>query len=214
VAEYPECAHIYVLAGANGAGKSSIGGAMFLREGTAYFNPDDAARRIITANPGVAQDIANGAAWNEGKRLLQRAIDEGLTFAFETTLGGRTLTAMLESALSGGAEVRVWYVGLSSPELHIARVKARVARGGHDIPEEKIRVRYDQSRLNLIRLLPKLTELRIYDNSKEADPATGAAPEPMLILHMDHNKVTEICDLSIAPEWSKPILAAAVGLPS
>jgi predicted ABC-type ATPase len=214
VVERSESAQIYVLAGTNGGGKSSVGGAMFLRQGTTYFNPDEAAKRILAANPGVTQDIANGAAWFEGKRLLQRAIDEGLAFGIETTLGGRTITAMLESALSGGAEVRVWYVGLSSPELHIARVKARVAAGGHDIPEEKIRERYDRSRVNLLRLLPKLTELRMYDNSEEADPAAGTAPQPRLILHMEQGRVMDFCDLTIAPEWTKPILAAAIKLKS
>jgi predicted ABC-type ATPase len=212
VVEHSESAQIYVLAGTNGAGKSSVGGAMFLRQGTTYFNPDEAAKRILAANPGVTQDIANSAAWYEGKRLLQRAIDEGLGFAFETTLGGGTITAMLESALSGGAEVRIWYVGLNSPELHIARVKARVTAGGHDIAEEKIRERYDRSRINLLRLLPKLTELRVYDNSEDADPATCTAPEPKLILHMEQGRVLDVCDLTIAPEWTKPILAAAIKL--
>lgn len=210
--EHSGSAQIYVLAGTNGAGKSSVGGAMFLRQGTTYFNPDEAAKRILAANPGVTQDIANSAAWYEGKRLLQRAIDEGLGFAFETTLGGGTITAMLESALSGGAEVRVWYVGLRSPELHIARVKARVTAGGHDIAEEKIRERYDRSRVNLLRLLPKLTELRVYDNSEDADPATCTAPELKLILHMEHGRVLDVCDLTIAPEWTKPILATAIKL--
>ena len=121
---------------------------------------------------------------------------------------------MLESALSGGAKVRVWYVGLNSPELHIARVKARVAAGGHDIPEEKIRERYDRSRVNLLRLLPNLTELRLYDNSEEADPTKGTAPVPRLILHMEHKRVIEFCNLTIAPEWTKPILAAAIKLQS
>ena len=65
------------------------------------------------------------------------------------------MTALLERALAVGLEVRVWYVGLSSPELHLARVRARVAKGGHDIPEAQVRARYDSSRLNLIRLLPR-----------------------------------------------------------
>ena len=97
----------------------------------------------------------------------------GSTFAFETTLGGKTITALLERALGAGGEVRIWYVGLSTPELHLARVRARVARGGHDIPEAQIRARYDASRLNLIRMLPHLTELRVYDNSVEAVPQHG-----------------------------------------
>lgn len=183
---------------------------MFLREGVAYFNPDEAAKRILAANPGITQEDANSAAWHEGKRLLERAIEEGLNFAFETTLGGNTITALLEQASSAGIEVRIWYVGLSSPELHIVRVRARVARGGHDIPEARIRERYSRSRFNLIRLLPKLTELLLYDNSEEADPATGTAPNPMLILHLDGATVVQLCDLSQVPKWAKSVVMAAL----
>jgi predicted ABC-type ATPase len=201
---------IYVLAGANGAGKSSIAGAMFWRQGIAYFNPDEAARRVLTANTHITQEQANSAAWREGKRLLECAIAERLNFAFETTLGGKTMAALLEKAISTGIEVRIWYIGLSSPELHIARVRARVARGGHDIPEDRIRERYHHSRLNLIRLLPRLTELLVYDNSEEADPATGTAPNPVLILHLSGGKVIESCDLALVPDWAKSIVMAAL----
>ena len=128
---------IYVLAGTNGAGKSSIAGARFRESGAEYFNPDEAARRILAANPAAGPEEANAAAWQHGKRLLERAISERLTFAFETTLGGDTITALLEAARSAGIEVRIWYVGLDSVERHIARVRSRVARGGHDIPVEK-----------------------------------------------------------------------------
>lgn len=107
---------------------------------------------------------------------------------------------------------RVWYVGLRTPELHIARVKARAARGGHDIPTERIRERYDRSRYNLIRLLPKLAEVRLYDNSEEADPHAGAFPKPKLILCMRRARIVEVCDLALAPEWTKPILAEALKL--
>lgn len=183
---------------------------MLVQQGAAYFNPDEAARAVFAANPGITQPEANSAAWHEGRRLLERAITEHRDFAFETTLGGRTILALLERALSERIEVRVWYVGLSSPELHIARVRARVARGGHAIPEEKIRERYDRSRLNLIQLLPKLTELRLYDNSKDADPITGAAPEPTLILHCARGATVSTCDLSLVPDWAKPILVTAM----
>jgi len=209
VADVAPTACIYVLAGTNGAGKSSLAGAMFLAAGVEYFNPDQAAQLIRARHPGASQTDANGAAWAAGKRLLERAIAERLTFAFETTLGGRTMTALLERALSTGLEVRIWYVGLASAELHLARVRARVAKGGHDIPAVQVRARYDSSRLNLIRLLPRLTELRVYDNSAEADPRAGVAPSPELILHMVRGKVVESCALGRAPGWAKPILAAA-----
>jgi predicted ABC-type ATPase len=201
-----------VLAGTNGAGKSSIAGAMLRQAGAEYFNPDEAARLIQSANPGTSQVDANAAAWQQGKRLLERAIAERCDFAFETTLGGRTITGLLERALSSGIEVRVWYVGLDTPERHVARVRARVARGGHDIPEARVRDRFDTSRLNLIRLLPRLTELVVYDNSAEADPQTGATPEPLLVLRWARGKIIESCALPLTPAWAKPILAAAMGL--
>jgi predicted ABC-type ATPase len=203
---------IYVLAGTNGAGKSSIGGAMLLASGAEYFNPDEAARRFLSVHPGMTQQEANSAAWQQGKRLLERAISERLDFAFETTLGGRTITALLHRALSEKIEVRIWYVGLANPELHIARVRSRVAAGGHDIPEATIRKRFNQSRLNLVDLLPRLTELRVYDNSVEGDPRSGVAPQPTLLLHLHRGKIVNSCDLAATPGWAKPILAAAVKL--
>jgi predicted ABC-type ATPase len=201
---------IYVLAGTNGAGKSSIGGAMLVSEGTEYFNPDLAARKIMGANPSITQAEANGIAWNEGRRLLEHAIATKLNWAFETTLGGDTITGLLRKAATAGIEVRIWYVGLDTPERHIARVRARVDKGGHDIPEEKIRERYLSSRLNLIQLLPHLTEVLVYDNSAEADPHAGVAPEPAMILHLVRGKIRKSCDLKKAPDWAKSILMAAL----
>ena len=141
---------IYVLAGTNGAGKSSIVGAMLIELGVEYFNPDEAAALIADANPGIALEDAQSAAWQEGKRLLERAIAERFDFAFETTLGGSTITALLEQAIASGIEVRIWYVGLDSVELHIARVRARAAKGGHDIPDERIRERYQRRSFTFI----------------------------------------------------------------
>jgi predicted ABC-type ATPase len=185
---------------------------MFRARGSEYFNPDEATTLVLAANPGIAQAEANSAAWSQGKRLLERAIAERLNFAFETTLGGHTIRALLDSALSAGVDVRIWYVGLSSAELHIARVRARVAKGGHDIPEARIRDRYDRSRVNLIQLMPRLTELRVFDNSDEADPDAGDAPEPELLLHMVRGRIVRSCNLGATPEWAKPILAAAIKL--
>jgi predicted ABC-type ATPase len=203
---------IYVLAGTNGAGKTSVGGAMLLASGAEYFNPDEAALRFLSTNPGMTQQEANSAAWRQGKRLLERAISERLDFAFETTLGGHTMAALLDRALSEKIEVLIWYAGLATPELHIARVRSRVASDGHDIPEVKIRERYNSSRLHLVDLMPRLTGLRVYDNSEEGDPRSGIAPQPRLLLHMGRGKIVDSCDLTTAPEWAKPILAMAMKL--
>jgi predicted ABC-type ATPase len=210
VARKARIPRIYVLAGTNGAGKSSIGGAMLVEQGVEYFNPDEAAARIRAVNPGISQAEAQSAAWHQGKRLLERSISERLDYAFETTLGGNTIPALLHQALSAGIEVRIWYVGLASAELHIARVRSRVARGGHDIPEERIRERYARSLLNLVQLLAKLTELRVYDNSNEADLYSGVAPHPQLIVHVAKGKLVTGCDLASTPNWAKPIVLAAL----
>jgi predicted ABC-type ATPase len=214
VAEAAKAPCIYVLAGTNGAGKSSIAGAMFRRQGVEAFDPDAAARLILARLPALSQAEANSAAWHQGRRLLERAIAERASFAFETTLGGATITALLERALAAGLDVRVWYVGLGSVELHLARVRARVAAGGHDIPEAAVRRRFHGSRLNLVRLLPRLTELRVYDNSAEADPRAGVAPEPRLVLHVARGRIVAVCPLGDTPAWAKPIVAAAMKISS
>jgi predicted ABC-type ATPase len=166
----------------------------------------------MAANPGLRQTAANAAAWQQGRRLLERAIAQRMDFAFETTLGANTIPRLLASAADIGFEIHVWYAGLASPELHIARVQARVHKGGHDIREADIRRRYEHSRLNLIHLLPKLAALRVFDNSAEADPAAGKAPMPWLVLHMAKGKILGPADLSPTPEWAKPIVAAALRL--
>lgn len=203
---------ISVLAGTNGAGKSSIAGQMVRGEGGQYFNPDEVARRILEVSPALTLAEANALAWREGIERLRAAIQTGADYTFETTLGGNTIVGLLEQAAESGCEVRVWYVGLSSPDLHIRRVAARVRRGGHDIPEADIRRRYTSSQINLIRLMPRLTGLAVFDNSAQADPATGRAPEPVLVLQLERDKIVGPPDLRATPEWAKAIVAAALKL--
>jgi predicted ABC-type ATPase len=208
----PNSPRIYVLAGVNGAGKSSLGGAAFRAAGAHYYNPDEAARALMAANPTLTQADANSGAWRKGVELLMRAIRERKNFAFETTLGGNTIPGLLMEATPQGIELYVWYVGLSSPELHIERVRARVRQGGHDIAVEHIRRRYEHSRLNLINLLPRITALRVYDNSTDADSTTGKIPKPKLVLHMENGKILNRHNLRSTPDWAKPIVAAALKL--
>ncbi|SCK31469.1 Predicted ABC-type ATPase [Variovorax sp. HW608] len=202
-------ARIFVLAGVNGAGKSSIGGAALQARKVPYFNPDLAARTLQGANPALTQAAANAQAWEMGRAGLERALAEGLNFAFETTLGARTLPDMLLAGARKGAQVHVWYAGLESPEKHIERVKERVLAGGHAIPEDKIRARYVSSRANLIRLLPHLASLRVYDNSIDGDPKAGARPQPVLVLHMESGQIVSHIALEQVPQWAKPVVAAA-----
>ena len=194
----------------NGAGKSSIGGAMLRTFGADYYNPDEAAREIRRTRHGLTQAEANGLAWGKGRDLLRRAIDERKDFVFESTLGAHTMPALLAEAADAGAAVHVWFVGLDGVARHLARVRARVKTGGHDIPEADIRRRYQASRENLAWLMPKLASLRVYDNSVEAAPAAGKSPEPRLLLHLEEGRIVAPDDLRATPDWAKALVAAAM----
>lgn len=201
---------LYVLAGVNGAGKSSIGGHLLTRAGLDWFNPDMFARELAVAI-GCEQAEANVIAWQEGVRRLDEALARGRHHAFETTLGGRTIPARIRAA-AHSHDVLMWFCGLSSPELHIVRVKARVAAGGHDIPEATIRERYPRALENLIVLMPCLTRLKVYDNSAEA--ARGnAIPDPLRVLEMEAGRLLwpdDLRDLRNTPEWAKALVEAAL----
>lgn len=200
---------VFVLAGVNGSGKSSIGGAALRARGVEHYDPDRFARELRQTDPGLTVEAANALAWARGRRGLEEALRRGSTFAFETTLGARTIPDLLLAGASAGARVHVWFVGLAAPELHLQRVRDRVLAGGHDIPEERIRARFDSSRANLVRILPGLTSLRVYDNSIEADPKAGLRPQPLLLLHMEAGRIVAHAPLPEVPAWAKPILAAA-----
>ena len=204
---------ILVLAGVNGAGKSSIGGDMLHQAGIPWFNPDTFTRELVAATGSPLAD-ANAAAWQEGLRRLNAAIAHGEDYAFETTLGGNTIAARLGDA-SESHDVLMWFCGLDSPEHHMARVRLRVSHGGHDIPEAKIRERYRSSIANLVALLPHLSRLQVYDNSRDAEPGTPVA-DPRLLLQMEEGRIawpTDADTLRATPDWAKPILEATLSMP-
>lgn len=185
-------------------------GAAVRAAGGDFINPDELARDLRSACPGLTATEANAAAWLKGKEQLEQVIATRAHYAFETTLGGRTITQLLDTALAAGLEVHVIYVGLSSAEQHIARVHARVIRGGHDIPEATIRERYDASRKNVIRLMPRLTSLRVLDNSVEAPPEDDAAPAPVLLFETAGGVLQVHVPAEQMPDWAKPLFMAAL----
>ncbi len=168
---------IVVLAGTNGAGKSSVAGAALERQGGRFYNPDRATRAY--GDRGLSLPEANSRAWHRGVRQLEQAIRDQASYAFATTLGGRTIT--------------------------------RVAAGGHGIPEEKVRERWDSSRQNLIRLLPHVRELAVFDNSRTVDLAGGEAPRPERLLHVRDGDLESVADPRAVPSWAKPIVRAGLG---
>jgi len=203
---------LYVLAGVNGAGKSSIGGALLAHAGLAWYNPDTFARALVQGI-GMPQPEANAWAWQEGMVQLDAALAQRTPFAFETTLGGNTVCAKLRAA-SQSHDVRIWYCGLTSPEQHIARVRDRVAHGGHDIPTDKIYQRWQTSRANLVALMPLIEEVSVFDNSTTARHG-APIPDPKLVLHIKARQLLYPRDaraIADTPEWAYAMVEQALNL--
>lgn len=198
---------IIVLAGVNGAGKSSIGGSGLTAAGVPWYNPDAVARDLLDQGiPGVDPQLVAGMVWQQGLEGLKRAAAGEGDFNIETTLGGQNITNVLLDAIANKVPVHIWFCGLNSVELHLERVAERVKNGGHDIPERKIRERFRNSVANLCRLTPGLTELQVFDNSQPLDANNKAQLRSLLhvinrrILHLD----------PAMPEWAKPIATIAI----
>lgn len=198
---------IIAAGGANGAGKSSIVGPLIRAAGGAYYNPDEYTRELVASKLPLQR--ANALAWQKGYDALQRAIDGNLNFAFETTLGGGSITSELLRALAVGRHVAILYVGLASPELHIQRVAERVARGGHDIPEDKIRERFDNSRANLLKFIGTRAEIRVWDNSRQT---ADGSPAPVEIFRVQNRKLLIPGEASQTAGWAQPLVAKALSV--
>lgn len=189
---------LFVLAGVNGAGKSSIGGHLIRRQGLDWFNPDTFAREL-KALTGCTQQQANALAWQEGVRRLDQALAAGEHHALETTLGGNTLPQRILAA-TRTHDVLIWFCGLTSPALHRERVLARVAVGGHDIPEDKIRARFDSARANLLGVPGCWLSTRILGT-----PLRGTCAIPLHVCYRQCAVTSATCPWEKSPNWKMAV---------
>ncbi|MDZ4684321.1 MAG: AAA family ATPase [Planctomycetaceae bacterium] len=155
-----------VMAGPNGAGKSTLSEGL-LRHGLGietFLNADVIARGLSAFRP-------EGVAWQASQVMLQqmrKLAAKRESFAFETTLAARTLAPWFKELREDGYAICLFYVWLQNADLAVQRVAARVASGGHDIPIDDIRRRYERSVKNLWELyLPLADHWEIFDNSGE-----------------------------------------------
>lgn len=132
---------LYIISGCNGAGKTTASYSLLpeMLDCKEFVNSDEFAKSLSPFDPSQASIQASRYMLMKVRYLLKRNED----FAVETTLATRTLLKIVKAAQDAGYTVTLLYFWLNSPELAIARVKARVATGGHNIPEETIRRRYN-----------------------------------------------------------------------
>lgn len=158
---------IYTLyAGVNGAGKSTIYSTTNYYENLNRVNPDE----ILVSNGGDWRNEKDQLkAGREAVRRINSFIEQGISFNQETTLCGQSILRNIQKAKEQGFSIKLYYVGLNSPELAVERVKGRVSKGGHGIPEETIKKRYETSLEMLTKVLPLCDKAIIYDNSIKLD---------------------------------------------
>lgn len=150
-----------ILAGPNGAGKSTI--IQELAPPGEVVNADDYARRL---NP---QDVeaASAAAGRQVLLRLHELIRDRQSFNYETTLSSHQSVNLMAMARAAGFKVELAFVLLRSRDLHVARVRTRVAFGGHDIPVATILRRYDRTLANLPAAIRLAHQVILYDNTAD-----------------------------------------------
>jgi predicted ABC-type ATPase len=159
---------MWLLAGPNGAGKSTTGRELLAGFGIdELLNPDEFAARLGHSDAMGTQRRAGVETITRERMLIQT----GRSFARETTLAGRTVLATIARAQRLGYRIGLIYIGLENVELAIRRVRVRVAKGGHDVPEADIRRRYMRSLQNLKRAVLQADQSHILDNSSTRHPA-------------------------------------------
>ena len=161
---------IYVIAGPNGAGKTTAAFEVLPELGCIEFvNADLIAVGLSPFNPDSEAIKAGRLLLTKIKELAESKQD----FAFETTLASRSFLPFLKDCKKNGYSIHLIYFYLANSTLALNRVKQRVQKGGHSIPEDVVHRRYKRSLLNLFNLyLPIVDYWMIYDNS-----TTGSYPE-------------------------------------
>ena len=158
---------LYIIAGCNGAGKTTASYTVLpeMLECKEFVNADEIAKGLSPFNP-------ESVAIEAGRLMLSRIrelMDDGVDFAFETTLATRSYTSFIRDAQAKGYRVTLLYFWLNSPNLAVRRVAERVAAGGHNIDEETIRRRYVKGIDNLFNLYMDIADYwLLVDNSKSS----------------------------------------------
>ncbi|MBP2549317.1 putative ABC-type ATPase [Neorhizobium galegae] len=148
-----------VLGGPNGAGKTSLYRRLQLPG--QFVNADEVAKTIDAHRPESASLEAGRRVLDTIDRLLAGRED----FAYETTLSSRQSVNLLRRAQKIGYRTLLVFIALESADLHVLRVAQRVRMGGHAIPEEAIRRRYEATFRNLGEVAGVCDAVSVYDNS-------------------------------------------------
>lgn len=184
---------LWVLAGANGSGKSTFYYKFLLDTGIPFVNADEIARERYPQGTLEASQKAQSEAHETYHRLLKK----GESFCYETVFSHDSKIEFIQEAKKRGYKVNLVYIHLENPDLNVARVFQRVSEGGHQVSEEKIRDRIPRTLAHIQRVLTIVDAADIYENSNDEEPYALQA-----------SVVNGSCTTSVYPEpqWLEELL--------
>ncbi|MFD0678673.1 MULTISPECIES: zeta toxin family protein [unclassified Paenibacillus] len=187
-------ATMYVFAGNNGSGKSTIRNLIVDQLGISVnIDPDSLARSINPEHP----ELFRVSAGKEAIKLAKDCIRNLRDFSVETTLAGGNVIRLIKEAKTNGFDITMFFVGLGDYRLNIERVAVRVQNGGHNILTEDIIRRHHTSMKNLLEHLSLIDNLLVIDNSH----SFGA-----IVLEVESQEITYYSE--VIPPWVENILKA------
>lgn len=174
-----------VVAGSNGAGKTTFYESMLRPSGLRFVNAD-----VLVRDLGV--DVRQGAMLADALRaeLIQLRESFITETVFSDPVGAKL--KVFSSAIAAGYRVVLLFIGIASPERSDERVAMRVSQGGHDVPPDRIHARFPRTLANLKAAIPEMSAVLVYDNDDLRQPYR-------LIAHLDMGKVVH--EASALPPW-------------
>lgn len=185
---------LWVLAGGNGAGKSTFYRLYLEPKGMPFVNADVIAKHLFPDDPEAHSYDAARLAEMERVRLLK----QGLSFCYETVFSHVSKVDFLGQAKAAGYQIILVFIHLEQSELNQARVSQRVLEGGHSVPPDKVQARIPRALENISKAMPLCDQVWFLDNSSSDQPYRKIAiiKEGELVKQSDS-----------LPGWAKTLLA-------
>lgn len=176
-----------IVAGVNGAGKSSLTGVL-RTEMTNLGKIVDVDKMIVKCGGNV---IEGG---KKSIELIDNCLEKEICFTQETTLSGHRILNTVKKAIEKGYYIRLYYVGLNTVEESLARIENRVKKGGHNIPDTDVKRRFGKRFEDLVAILQYCDEATFYDNENGF----------VAVAEYKNGEILQIGNLK--PEWLKELI--------
>lgn len=159
---------LWIITGGNGAGKSTFYERHLAPHGMPFVNADVIAAELFPDNPMIKA----GEAQQRAERMREGYVRQGLSFCFETVFSYAGKVDELGKLKALGYTINLVFIHLDGADLNKQRVKSRVARGGHDVPDNKVESRIPRTLENVANAIPLCDSVQVFDNSSAVNPYT------------------------------------------